>query len=176
MHNFVATSSPAACDRIRSEFDRGDRTGKVILVEALDNVFDQCDRSPSLAYELDSDDSLSVNLSVQPPVSDRTNRKTDETLVGEYTEAFDQSDRMRSKRSNNQTEEVQNPQGATPTSLNTKPTSPIEFRVSNRVFWKNCLSYCEELAPFEITAIDGDYAKLDLINKPVLIAELTLAT
>jgi hypothetical protein len=65
------------------------------------------------------------------------------------------------------------PQGAASTSLSPEPT---QFRVSDRVFWEDCPSSCEELAPFEITAIDGDYAKLDLINKPVPLAELTLAT
>jgi hypothetical protein len=83
---------------------------------------------------------------------------------------------MRSNRSNNQTEEVPAPQGAASTSLNPEPTSPTEFRVGDRVFWENCPSCCEELAPFEITAIDGDYAKLDLINKPVPLAELSVAT
>jgi hypothetical protein len=68
------------------------------------------------------------------------------------------------------------PQGAASTSLNPEPTSHTEFRVGDRVFWENCPSCCEELAPFEITSIDGDYAKLDLINKPVPLAELTLAT
>jgi hypothetical protein len=104
----------AECDRVRSEFDRPDRTEKARLVEESDDLFDQCDRSPSLAYELDTDDSLSVNLSLQPPVCDRTDRKTDETLVGEDTEAFDRPDRMRSNRSNNQTEEVPAPKALLP--------------------------------------------------------------
>jgi hypothetical protein len=171
------------CDRIRSVFDRPDRTEKVPLVKESDDLFDQYDRPPSLTYELDTDDSFSTNLSVQPPVSDRTDRITDETLVGEDTEAFDRPDRMRSHliecdriQSKNQAEEGPAPQGAASTSLNPEPTSPTQFRVGNHVFWENCASCCEELAPFEITAIDGDYAKLDLINKPVPLAELKLAT
>jgi hypothetical protein len=52
-----------------------------------------------------------VNLSVQPPICDRTDRKTDETLVGEDTEAFDRPDRMRSK---NQTEEIPAPKALLP--------------------------------------------------------------
>jgi hypothetical protein len=79
-------------------------------------------------------------------------------------------------QSKDQAEEGQAPQGTASTSWNPEPTSPTQFRVGGRVFWENCPSYCEELAPFEITAIDGDYAKLDLINKPVPLAELTLAT
>jgi len=173
LHNFVVTSSPAACDRVRSEFDRGDRTKKVPLVEESDDLFDQCDRSPSLAYELDTDDSLSTNSSLQPPVSDRADRKLDETLVGVDTEAFDRGDRMRSNAIAQSDRRRSSPQGAASTSLSPKPT---QFRVSDRVFWENCPSYCEELAPFEITAIDGDYANLDLFSKPVPLAELKLAT
>jgi hypothetical protein len=175
------------CDRIRSKCDRPDRTEKVLQVEESDDLFDRYDRPPSLADELDTDDSFSTNLSVQPPVSDRTDRKTDETLVWEDIEAFDRGDRMRSNaiecdrsgrsgRSRNQTEEVPAPHGAASTSWNPEPTSLTEFRVGDRVFWENCPSSCEELAPFEITAIDGDYAKLDLINKPVPLTELKLAT
>jgi hypothetical protein len=164
------------CDRIRSEFDRPDRTEKVPLVKESDDLFDQYDRPPSLTYELDTDDSFSTNLSVQPPVSDRTDRITDETLVREDTEAFDRPDRMRSNAIENSDRRNTPPKGAASTFLNTEPTSPTEFRVGDRVFWENCPSCCEELAPFEITAIDGDYAKLDLINKLVPLAELTLAT
>jgi|GEM_PF-3502683 len=183
VENCDCTPRTAECDRIRSVFDRPDRTEKVPLVKESDDLFDQYDRPPSLTYELDTDDSFSTNLSVQPPVSDRTDRITDETLVGEDTEAFDRPDRMRSHliecdriQSKNQAEEGPAPQGAASTSLNPEPTSPTQFRVGNHVFWENCASCCEELAPFEITAIDGDYAKLDLINKPVPLAELKLAT
>jgi hypothetical protein len=177
------TPRTARCDRmrsefdhIRSEFDRPDRTEKVPQVKESDALFDQCDRPPSLAYELDTDDSLSMNLSVQPPVFDRTDRKTDETQVGEDIEAFDRPDRMRSNAIEYSDRTNTSPQGAASTSWNSEPISPTQFRVGDRVFWENCPSCCEELAPFEITAIDGDYAKLDLINKPVPLAELKLAT
>jgi hypothetical protein len=183
VENCDCTPRTAKCDRVRSEFDRNsiafdrpDRTEKVLLVEESDDLFDRYDRSPSLADELDTDDSLSVNLSVQPPVCDRTDRKTDETLVGEDTEAFDRPDRMRSNVIEKSDRRNTSPQGAASTSLNPEPTSHTEFRVGDRVFWENCPSCCEELAPFEITSIDGDYAKLDLINKLVPLAELTLAT
>jgi hypothetical protein len=46
------------------------------------------------------------------------------------------------------------------------------YTVGDRVYWANCPGHCEQFAPFEITAIDGDYAKLDLFEKPVLLAEL----
>jgi hypothetical protein len=46
------------------------------------------------------------------------------------------------------------------------------LKVGDRVIWDNCPSHCEQFAPFEITAIDGDYAHLDLFSKPVLLAEL----
>jgi hypothetical protein len=49
------------------------------------------------------------------------------------------------------------------------------YSVGDRVHWTNCPTYCEQFAPFEITSIDGDYAKLDLINKPVPLAELRRA-
>jgi hypothetical protein len=47
------------------------------------------------------------------------------------------------------------------------------FNVGDRVYWSQCPGHCEQFAPFEITAIDGDYAKLDLFEKPVLLCELT---
>ena len=46
------------------------------------------------------------------------------------------------------------------------------LKVGDHVIWDNCPSHCEQFAPFEITAIDGDYAHLDLFSKPVLLAEL----
>jgi hypothetical protein len=46
------------------------------------------------------------------------------------------------------------------------------FKVGDHVYWSKCPAYCEQLAPFEITGIDGDYAKLDLFEKPVLLVEL----
>jgi hypothetical protein len=69
----------------------------------------------------------------------------------------------------------------------TKPNAPLEaevaqpketaeaLKVGDRVHWNNCPTYCEQFAPFEITSIDGDYAKLDLINKPVPLAQLRRA-
>jgi hypothetical protein len=50
------------------------------------------------------------------------------------------------------------------------------LKVGDRVIWDNCPSHCEQFAPFEITAIDGDYAKLDLFEKPVLLTELHMAS
>ncbi|MBW4548888.1 MAG: hypothetical protein KME25_31465 [Symplocastrum torsivum CPER-KK1] len=47
------------------------------------------------------------------------------------------------------------------------------MQVGDRVNWSQCPGHCEQFAPFEITAIDGDYAKLDLFEKPVLLCELT---
>jgi hypothetical protein len=49
-----------------------------------------------------------------------------------------------------------------------------EFQISDRVYWSKCPAHCQQFAPFEITAIDGDHAKLDLFEKPVLLAELEL--
>jgi hypothetical protein len=49
------------------------------------------------------------------------------------------------------------------------------YSVGDPVYWTNCPTYCEQFAPFEITSIDGNYAKLDLINKPVPLAELRRA-
>ena len=46
------------------------------------------------------------------------------------------------------------------------------FKVGDRVYWSKCPAHCEQLAPFEITGIDGDYAKLDLFEKLVLLVEL----
>jgi hypothetical protein len=53
--------------------------------------------------------------------------------------------------------------------------TPELLKIGDRVHWNNCPTYCEQLAPFEITSLDGDYAKLDLINKPVPLAQLRLA-
>jgi hypothetical protein len=47
--------------------------------------------------------------------------------------------------------------------------------VGDRVYWSECPSHCENFSPFEITEISGDYAKLDLFAKPVLLAQLRLA-
>jgi hypothetical protein len=56
---------------------------------------------------------------------------------------------------------------------NSQEAATASLKVGNRVYWSKCPAHCEELAPFEITAIDGDYAKLDLFPKPVLLVELT---
>jgi hypothetical protein len=56
--NAIALRALPKCDRIRSEFDRPDRTEKALRVEESDDLFDRYDRSPSLAYELNTDDSL----------------------------------------------------------------------------------------------------------------------
>jgi hypothetical protein len=53
--------------------------------------------------------------------------------------------------------------------------TPEVLKIGDRVHWNNCPTYCEQLAPFEITSLDGNYAKLDLINKPVSLAQLRLA-
>ena len=48
----------------------------------------------------------------------------------------------------------------------------IVLKIGDRVYWSGCPAHCEQFAPFEITTIDGDYAKLDLFEKPVLLTEL----
>jgi hypothetical protein len=49
------------------------------------------------------------------------------------------------------------------------------LKVGDRVIWENCPAHCSNLAPFEIMSIDGDYAKLDLFEKLVPLAELNRA-
>jgi hypothetical protein len=56
----------------------------------------------------------------------------------------------------------------------TKVDSKRSFSVGDRVNWSNCPAHCEKFAPFEITSLDGDYAKLDLFSKPVPLAELSI--
>jgi hypothetical protein len=51
-------------------------------------------------------------------------------------------------------------------------TNSDAFEVGEKVDWVECPGHCENLAPFEITAIDGDYVKLDLFPKPVPMSEL----
>jgi hypothetical protein len=46
------------------------------------------------------------------------------------------------------------------------------FQVGDFVHWSKCPAHCEQFAPFEITAIDGDEAKLDMFENPVLLVEL----
>ena len=57
----------------------------------------------------------------------------------------------------------------------TKVDSKRSFSVGDRVNWSNCPAHCEKFAPFEITSLDGDYAKLDLFSKPVPLDELSSA-
>lgn len=47
--------------------------------------------------------------------------------------------------------------------------------VGDRVVWENCPGHCDRFSPFEIVAIEGDYAKLDLFKTPVPLGELCLA-
>jgi hypothetical protein len=49
------------------------------------------------------------------------------------------------------------------------------FRVGAYVHWTECPAHCENFAPFEITAIDGQYAKLDLFPHLVPLSELRVA-
>ncbi len=41
----------------------------------------------------------------------------------------------------------------------------LRSQLGDRVCWSQCPAHCEQFAPFEITAIDGDYAKLDLFER-----------
>jgi len=49
-----------------------------------------------------------------------------------------------------------------------------EFKVRSQVCWSHCPPHCQQFAPFEITEIDGSYAKLDLFPKLILLSELEL--
>jgi len=51
-----------------------------------------------------------------------------------------------------------------------------QFQVGDRVNWSKCPAHCEDLSPFVIDEIEGDYAKLDLFPKLVPLVELELAT
>jgi hypothetical protein len=55
-------------------------------------------------------------------------------------------------------------------------TADEPLKVGDRVYWSECPAHCEHFSPFEIMSIDGDEAKLHLFAKPVLLAELELAT
>jgi hypothetical protein len=48
-----------------------------------------------------------------------------------------------------------------------------ELKVGDWVKWDECPAHCSSFAPFQITSIDGDYARLDLIDKPVRLSELS---
>ena len=47
-----------------------------------------------------------------------------------------------------------------------------QFEAGDRVYWINCPTHCERLAPFAIMWIDGEYAKLELFSKLVPLSEL----
>jgi hypothetical protein len=46
------------------------------------------------------------------------------------------------------------------------------FKAGDRVYWTNCPICCENLSPFEIMWIEGEYAKLDLFSNLVPLSEL----
>ena len=46
------------------------------------------------------------------------------------------------------------------------------FKAGDRVYWTNCPVCCENLSPFEIMWIEGEYAKLDLFSNLVPLSEL----
>jgi hypothetical protein len=46
------------------------------------------------------------------------------------------------------------------------------LKVGDSVKWSRCPAHCERFSPFEITLIDGDYAKLDLFPNLVPLVEL----
>jgi hypothetical protein len=50
-----------------------------------------------------------------------------------------------------------------------------ELKVGDWVKWDECPAHCSSLAPFQITEINGEYAKLDLFEKPVRLADLSRA-
>ena len=52
-------------------------------------------------------------------------------------------------------------------------TEETPLQVGDRVIWDECPAHCADLGPFELTAIDGDYGKLDLFSKLVPLSELT---
>jgi hypothetical protein len=60
----------------------------------------------------------------------------------------------------------------TQTSHNLPKAEGEQLKVGDHVHWSNCPIHCERFAPFEIMSLDGDYAKLDLFEKPVRLAEL----
>jgi hypothetical protein len=54
------------------------------------------------------------------------------------------------------------------------PQEP-SIEVGDLVIWDECPAHCASLAPFEVTAIEGDFAKLDLFEKRVALSELRIA-
>lgn len=64
-------------------------------------------------------------------------------------------------------------QSPDPADLVVAETQALE--VGDMVFWSECPAHCSSFAPFEIVSIDGDYAKLDLFAKLVLLTQLSRA-
>lgn len=48
------------------------------------------------------------------------------------------------------------------------------FKVGDRVVWDNCPGHCAFLNPFNIQAIEGDFARLDCIVDLIPLTELML--
>ncbi len=77
---------------------------------------------------------------------------------------------------------------STPTQLHYGDESSLDYseqystcddqmlQVGDRVIWDNCPAHCASCNPWIITAINGDFAKLNLFNKPVPLSELRRAT
>lgn len=70
----------------------------------------------------------------------------------------------------------ENPCSVVDVAVATPPVAtPQALKVGDMVSWSECPAHCSSLAPFEIMAIDGDYAKLDLFEKPVPTSQLSRA-
>lgn len=54
-------------------------------------------------------------------------------------------------------------------------TDDEQVKVGDKVTWSECPAHCQSLSPFEVTAIEGDYAKLDLFATLVLRSQLRRA-
>lgn len=59
--------------------------------------------------------------------------------------------------------------------IDSPANSDQQVQVGDRAIWSECPAHCESLSPFEVVAIDGDYAKLDLFPKLVLRSQLRRA-
>jgi DNA-binding PadR family transcriptional regulator len=55
------------------------------------------------------------------------------------------------------------------------PTEDQMLKAGDMVFWSECPAHCSSLAPFQVMSIDDGYAKLDLVEKPVPLTELSRA-
>lgn len=69
---------------------------------------------------------------------------------------------------------------ASDASIELKQPPPMEEEsltivVGDFVYWSGCPAHCESFSPFEVMAVEGDYAKLDLFPKSVPLAELRKA-